>query len=298
MTAERASRVINEIEAAAQVRDGMSIIIGGHILSSHPMPLIRQIIKQGTKDLTVIGAASAGLEVDLLIGAGSAKKVITPYVGAEGLAPIGPFFKAAAERGEIALWECDEGIYYTALRAAALQLPFLPSLGGVGTSLPEVNSDLKLFHDPITGKTLIAVPPLRPDVALIHGATADPYGNVQFIGSGMGDRALHRAATKTIVTVERVVPNEEIRKDPLATALWNVDAIVRAPYGSHPYQSPGFYLHDEAHLNEYVTAARAAVKGNRGLFDAYLDRYVFRPASHAEYLQAVGFPRILSLYEF
>jgi len=298
MTAERASRVIDEIEAAAQAQDGMSIIIGGHILSSHPMPLIRQIIKQGTKNLTVIGAASASLEVDLLIGAGSAKKVITPYVGAEGLAPIGPFFKAAAERGEIELWECDEGIYYTALRAAALQLPFLPSLAGVGTSLPEVNPDLKLFHDPITGKPLVAVPALRPDVALIHAARADAYGNVQFVGSGMGDRALHRAAMKTIVTVERIVPNEEIRKDPLATALWNVDAVVRAPYGSHPYQSPGFYLHDEAHLNDYLTAARAAVKGDRGPFDAYLDRYIFRPANHAEYLQTVGFRRILSLYEF
>jgi glutaconate CoA-transferase subunit A len=298
MTAERASRVIDEIEAAAQAQDGMSIIIGGHILSSHPMPLIRQIIKQRTKNLTIIGAASASLEVDLLIGAGSAKKVITPYVGAEGLAPIGPFFKAAAERGDIELWECDEGIYYTALRAAALQLPFMPSLGGVGTSLPEVNPDLKLFHDPITGKPLIAVPALQPDVALIHAARADAYGNVQFVGSGMGDRALHRAAKKTIVTVERIVPNEEIRKDPLATALWNVDAIVRAPYGSHPYQSPGFYLHDEAHLNDYLIAARAAVKGDRGPFDAYLDRYIFRPANHAEYLQTVGFPRILSLYEF
>ncbi len=116
MTTERASRVIDEIEAAAQVKDGMCIVIGGHILSSHPMPVIRQIIKQGTKNLTVVGAASASLEVDLLIGAGCARKVIAPYVGAEALAPIGPFFKAAAERGEIALWECDEGIYYTALR--------------------------------------------------------------------------------------------------------------------------------------------------------------------------------------
>ena len=298
MTAERASRVLDEIQAAAQVKDGMCVIIGGHILSSHPMPVIRQIIKQGTKDLTVIGAASAGLEVDLLIGAGCAKKVITPYVGAEALAPIGPFFKAAAERGEIALWECDEGIYYTALRAAALQLPFLPSLGGLGTSLPDVNPDLKVFRDPIAGKPLLAVPALRPDISLIHAAVADAYGNVQFVGSGIGDRAHHRAAARTIVTVERVVPNEEIRKDPLATALWNVDAIVRAPYGSHPYQSPGFYLHDEAHLNEYLTAARAAVKGDRGPFTAYLDRYIFRPANHAEYLQAVGFPRILSLYEF
>jgi glutaconate CoA-transferase subunit A len=294
---ERRSRIVDEIEAAARVRDGMTVIIGGHIMSSHPMAVIRQIIKQGTRNLTVIGAASAGLEVDLLIGAGCARKVITPYVGGEALAPIGPFYKAAVERGEIETWECDEGIYYTALRAAALRLPFLPTLAGLGTSLPEVNPDLKVFDDPLTGRPLIAVPPLRPDVALIHAAVADPYGNVQFVGSGMGDRAHHRAATATIVTVERVVPNEEIRKNPLATAVWNADAVVRAPYGSHPYQSPGFYLHDEEHLGEYLRAARAAVAGDRGPFTAYLDRYIVKPAGHAEYLQTVGFPRILSLYE-
>lgn len=298
MSHERRSRIVDEIQAAARVKDGMSIVIGGHIMSSHPMAVIRQIIRQGTRDLTVIGAASAGLEVDLLVGAGCARKVITPYVGAEALAPVGPFYKAAVERGEIEVWECDEGIYYTALRAAALRLPFLPTLSGLGTSLPEVNPDLKVFEDPITGRPLVAVPPLRPDVALLHGAVADAFGNVQFVGSGMGDRAQHRAATTTIVSVERVVANEEIRKNPLATAVWNVDAVVRAPYGSHPYQSPGHYLHDEAHLEEYLAAARAAVKGDRAPFEAYLERYIFGPTSHAEYLQTVGFPRILSLYEF
>jgi glutaconate CoA-transferase subunit A len=297
MSAERRARIVDEVEAAAQVKDGMCVSIGGHIMSSHAMALIRRIIRQGTRNLTVVGAASAGLEVDLLIGAGCVRKVVAPYVGAEALAPIGPFYKAAAERGEIEIWECDEGIYYTALRAAALKLPFLPTLAGLGTSLPEVNPDLRLFDDPITGRPLVAVPPLRPDVALIHAAHADPYGNVQFVGSGMGDRAHHRAAATTIVTVERVVPNEEIRRNPIATALWNVDMVVRAPYGSHPFQSPGFYLHDEAHLEEYLGAARAAVAGDRRLFDAYLERYIFGPGSHAEYLQTVGFPRILSLHE-
>ena len=297
MTGERRSRIADEAAAAARVKDGMCISIGGHIMSSHPMAVIRQIIRRGTRNLTVIGAASAGLEVDLLIGAGCARKVVAPYVGAEALAPIGVFYKAAVERGEIETWECDEGIYYTALRAAALKLPFLPTLAGLGTSLPEVNPDLRLFDDPITGRPLVAVPPLQPDVALIHAAYADPFGNVQFVGSGMGDRAHHRAATTTIVTVERVVPNEEIRRNPIATALWNVDMVVRAPYGSHPYQSPGFYLHDEAHLEEYLAAARAAVGGDRGLFDKYLERYIVGPANHAEYLQAVGFPRILSLHE-
>lgn len=297
-TARRQPVRVEEAEISTWFRDGMCIALGGLATACHPMVCTRHIIRRGLRNLTVVGSAVGGLDVDLLIGAGCVQKVISPYVGAEALASIGPFYRAAAERGEIEVWECDEGIYYTALRAAALRLPFLPTLSGLGTSLPEVNPDLKVFEDPITGRPLVAVPPLRPDVALLHGAIADAFGNVQFVGSGMGDRAQHRAATTTIVSVERVVANEEIRKNPLATAVWNVDAVVRAPYGSHPYQSPGHYLHDEAHLEEYLAAARAAVKGDRAPFEAYLERYIFGPTSHAEYLQTVGFPRILSLYEF
>src|SRR4030067_1577107 len=112
----------------------MTIIIGGFITSSHPMAVIRQIIKNRVKDLTVIGSASSGLDVDMLIAGGCAKKVISPYIGGEALAPIGPVFRVAAQRGEMDVWEIAESMYYAGLRASAHMLPFMRWQGCVGTS--------------------------------------------------------------------------------------------------------------------------------------------------------------------
>lgn len=295
---KRTDVVISEQEAAAWIRDGMTISIGGFLNSSHPMAVIRMIIRKGVRNLTVVGAASAGLETDLLIGAGCVKTVIAPMISGEGLAPIGPFFRYAAQRGELEVVELDEHMYYQGLRAAAALLPSLPWRGGVGTDYAKINPGIKEFHDPITGELLLAIPALNIDVALIHAGAADPYGNVQHVGTGFGDRAHHRAADKTIVTVEKLIPNEEVRGNPYRTSIPSTDAVVRAPYGSHPYASPGHYLEDVLHIREYVKAATAVLKeGNRGSFEEYLRKYVLEPATHADYLDRIGFKRILSLYE-
>lgn len=296
---KRKEVVINEDEAASWIKDGMVIIIGGFITSSHPMAIIRKIIKNGVKDLTVIGAASSGLDVDLLIGAGCARKVISPYVAGEGIAPIGPFFRVAAERGEIEVWEIDESMYYCGLRAAAHLLPFMPWRGCVGTSYPDLNPDLKVFKDPINHETLIAVPAIKPDIAILHAAYSDPYGNVQHIGSGFGDRAQHLASDKTIVQVEQIVPNEKIRNEPAKTSIVGADAVVRAPYGAHPFSSPGWYIEDIEHLKGYVDAANEYAKNkSRSLFEKYLEKYIFGPKDHLDYLEQIGARQLFSLYEY
>jgi glutaconate CoA-transferase subunit A len=291
--------IIDEADAAAWIHDGMTVSIGGFLNSSHPMPLIRAIIRNGIKDLTVVGAASAGLETDLLIGAGCVKTVIAPMISGESLAPIGPAFRACAQRGGIEVIELDEHMYYQGLRAAAALMPSLPWRGGVGTDYVKLNPRLKEFDDPVSGERLLAIPAINIDVALIHAGAADPFGNVQHVGTGFGDRAHHRAADRTIVTVEKVISNEELRANPYRTSIASVDAVVRAPYGSHPFASPGHYLEDATHIKEYVAAATPMIKdNNRAAFDAYLDTYIREPKSHAEYLTRIGFERVLSLYEF
>jgi glutaconate CoA-transferase subunit A len=295
---KRREVIIGEQEAAGWIRDGMTISIGGFLNSSHPMPIVRAIIRNGVKDLTVVGAASAGLEIDLLIGAGCVKTVIAPMISGESLAPIGPSFRSLAQRGELEVVELDEHMYYQGLRAAAELMPSLPWRGGIGTDYAKLNPRLKEFADPITGERLLAIPAIDIDVAILHAGAADPYGNVQHVGTGFGDRAHHRAADKTIVTVDKVIPNEEVRANPYRTSIAGVDAVVRAPYGSHPYASPGHYLEDAVHIREYVGAATARLKdGNRGPLDDYLRKYVLEPATHADYLTRIGFERILSLYE-
>jgi glutaconate CoA-transferase subunit A len=290
--------IASESEAVGAIRDGMTISIGGFLNSSHPMPIVRGIIRAGIKNLTVVGAASAGLETDLLIGAGCAKTVIAPMISGESLAPIGPSFRYFAQRGEIEVIELDEHMYYQGLRAAAALMPSLPWRGGIGTDYTKVNPRLKEFADPITGEPVLAIPAINIDIALIHAGHADPFGNVQHVGTGFGDRAHHRAASKTIVTVDKVISNEEVRANPYRTSISGADMVVRAPYGSHPFSSPGQYLEDAAHIREYVTAATARLKnGSGGAFEDYLERYVRGPKDHAAYLTAIGFERILSLYE-
>jgi glutaconate CoA-transferase subunit A len=292
MNTRRRERVIGEAEAAEWIESGMTIAIG----QPTPMAIVRQIIRRGIKDLTV---ADAGFSLDMLIAAGCVRKVVSYYAGGGFGNPVMPSFRRAAERAEIEVWECEEGILCAGLQAAAQALPFLPWRGGVGTSLPEVNTDLKLFKDPISGETLIAVPPIKPDVAILHAAVADAYGNVQHHGGpGWIDLFMRRAADRTIVQVERLISNEEVRADPWKTTVADADAIVRAPFGAHPFYSRGFYIQDNAHLKLYNEATSDAAAGQRGAMDHYLDRYCREPATHADYLEQIGIKRLLELNEY
>ena len=295
---ERKEVVTGLNEAAKYIKDGMTIGIGGMLSSSHPMALIRQIIRNKVKKLTVVGQQLSGLDIDLLIGAGCAEKVITPYVGGERLAPIGPFFRWAAENGKITTFECDEAILFAGLRAAGQMLPFAPWRAGIGTDLPKVNPSLKEFKDPIKGETLLAVPAIKLDIFLTHAAYSDRYGHVQHIGTSFFDKTLSRAADMTIVQVEKIVTNEEIRKDPSKTTIPFADLVVHAPFGAHPFASPGFYVHDVNHLQEYVKAAEAFTKhGDRQPFDNYLAKYMFEPETHPDYLERIGIRQLYPLFE-
>jgi glutaconate CoA-transferase, subunit A len=294
----RQDRVVEEAAALAGVESGMTVGVGGFINAGHPMALVRQLIRHEVRDLTLVGAASAGLEVDLLIAAGCVRKVVTPYVGAEGLASIGPAFRRAAQAGEIEVFELDEAHHYAGLRAAAQRLPFNPWRAGLGTSYPEINPELRVFEDPIAKQPLIAVPAIELDVCLLHASRSDAYGNVQHNGSGYGDRALSAAADRTIVQVEQFVSNEQIRANPLATSV-AADAVVRVPYGSHPFGCDGHYPPDADHINAYLEAANAWLReGSRERLDAYLDSYCREPADHVSYLERVGIRQVLELSEY
>ena len=290
---ERRERILDEHEAAARIEDGMTVAFG----EPAPMATIRQVIRRRVRDLTVI---AAGLSLDLLVAAGCVRKVASYYAGGGFGVPVAPSFRRAAESGAIEVWECEEGILTAALQAAAQDLPFLPWRAGVGTSLPEVNPDLKVIEDPIRGETLLAVPALRPDVAVVHAAASDAYGNVQHCGGpGWIDLFLCRAATQTIVQVEKVISNEEVRANPWATTLAGADAVVRAPYGAHPFYSRGYYVQDSQFLKRYVAAATAAAQADEpGDLEKFLEDFCRDPERHGDYLERVGIKTLLALHEY
>jgi glutaconate CoA-transferase, subunit A len=296
--ANRPSRkevLVGEDEAVALIKDGDVVIVGGFGTVNHPMPIIRALIRRKAKNLTVIGAATAGLEIDLLIGAGCVKKVIAPYIGAEVYAPIGHCFRHAAENEEIEVYETTEYLLYSQLDAAARGLGFLPWRGGVGTSIPALNPDYVPFNDPIHGEPYLAVPALHADWAIIHVGQADVYGNGQHGGARFGDRLLSRAAERVMLTAERIVPNSEIRKNPWATSVAYADAVVEAPYGSHPFASHGFYVEDEEAILEYVSASVAYRKRDMSSWKTYLDRWITGVPSHRDYLAKLNADRLSRL---
>jgi glutaconate CoA-transferase subunit A len=290
---ERVSALVTTEEAVSCVEDSARIGIGGAVTAGHPMALVRALIRKGVRDLTVI-SPTAGLDVDLLIAAGCVAKVVTSYVGAEDVAAVGPAFRAAAESGEIEVIEMDEAHCVLGLRAAAQGIPFYPWFGGLGTALPELNPELVEFEDPIKGRRMLAIPALELDVAMIHAESADEYGNVQVIGTGTVDPVVAAAGQKVLVEADRIVANDEIRKAPGRTWFWRDTAVVRAPWGTHPYSS-AYLRADRAHLEEYVRAVVSRQKGDPEPLQSYLERYVTGPDSHEAYLESIGIRRILEL---
>jgi glutaconate CoA-transferase subunit A len=271
-------------EAVGSVQDGMTVAFGGFITTGRAWALTRALIRKGVRDLTVMAGACGGLDVDMLIGAGCVRKLVAPYVGGEVYSTIGPFFQAAAERGSIEIWECDEGIYYAGLRAAAAHLPFQPVRAGVGTSLPELNPDLVPFRDPIRGELLLAVPALKPDVALLHADRGDRFGNAQHRSHPFGDRAAWKAAAVTVVQVDELVDPDVIRASAGATTLLGVDCVVETPFGAHPGNAYARYDEDAAELRAYVAAARQSTRqGDESGFRRWLDARVM--ISHADYVE-------------
>lgn len=296
MRPKRKEKLVSIEEAASVVKDGMTIVFGGLLAANHSMAIIRQIIKNKVKDLTLVGAASTGLDVDMLIGVGCAKKINSSYMSGEHLIGVAPSFRRAVEAGEIEVYETSEGALYSSLRATAIGVPFLPLRGGLGSSLPDHNPHIKVFNDPIEGKPLLAVPALKPDVAIIHVQQADVYGNGQHLGALYGDRLMTEAAETTIMTADRIVSNNYIRKNMALTSIARCEYLVETPFGSHPFASHGMYAEDEEHLKEYVDAAEKYRKtGDRTDLDEYYNKYIFTPQTHEDYLELIGIKKIISL---
>lgn len=300
MSERKRKEVVSSIpDAVARIENGMTVSVGGFGADNHPMAVIREMIRQKKKDLTVIASATAGLDCDLLIGAGCVRKIIAPYMGLEMFCPIGHNFRKYAEAGDIEVWECSEYTLYAGLFAGAAGQDFMAWRGGIGTSIPELNKDFVRFTDPTgSGKEYLAIPALRADWALIHVGWSDPYGNGQHVGVPFGDRWLARAADRIMLQCERVVPNAAVRKNPFMTSISYADCVVEAPYGAHPYAAHGFYREDEEHIEAYVDASNANRKGDEAAWQDYLKATAHDPEDHVAYLEQVpGLRRLLDLYQ-
>ena len=260
--------------------------------NSVPMAAMRQIVRQGTKGLTIIPTPSAGLAIDFLIAADAVRKAYVSYVGLEthGLAPN---FRRAVENGEIEVSDIDETSVVYGYRAAAAGLPFalLPAFYKL-TSLPSVNPEtFKEIRDPFTGRVCFAMTPLKPDVAVIHVPQCDEFGNARQLGGHHTEMLIAKAADHVIITTEEVIPHEEVMADPTRTTVPGllVDSVVRLPFGAHPGACPTRYSSDESHLAHYARLAR------EGKTKDYIREYVEACDGHAAYLDKIGASTLMNL---
>jgi len=237
-------------EAALLVKSGDMLAPGGVTLYRRPMAFIRALLHRyqntGKPDNLTLMAFTAGLESDILVGAGMISRVRSCYFGLEifGLAPM---FTYMANRGEIEILEETEASLAFGLRATLAGIGFMPGRGWIGTDLPKLRKDVRTVIDPYNGEELMAFPAIKPDIAVIHVLKADPEGNA-LVGDNKGiDVELSGTAETVIVTADEIVPELEKAN---VVAPW-VDAVVHAPCGALPTSCHPLYSLDGDAVLDY-----------------------------------------------
>ena len=269
------------------VGDGALVALGGGLSARLPMALVRQLIRQGRRDLHVVGSAH-GIDVDLLVAAGALRVCEESYVGFEQDFGLAPAFRRAAEAGTIEVRESCCDTILTQLRAAEFGLPFLPVRGVRGSDIRRLHPEYAEVTCPFTGEVLVAVPPLRPDVALLHAPLGDRAGNLHLEQPYVLDERFAAASPMVVATVDRLGSSGELVAAGVTIPAHRVAAVVEVPFGAHPTSCYPGYAYDRPHLAEYVEAARA---GGAALV-RYLDHYVRDPAGEEAYQKLVGVDRL------
>src|SRR5713101_6856097 len=272
-------------EAVARVKDGDHVALGGCLFSRTPLGLVRALLRGRPRGLTLSRNLMC-YEGEWGLVAEAVVKVVTSWMGIGLPWGLSKIVREYVESGRVVFEEWSHLALGLRYRAAAMGVPFLPSLTMLGSSVVDVGSS-KTIDCPYTGEKLLAVPALFPDVAMLHVHRADRFGYCQIDGYPHMDADIARAAATVLVTAEEIVPEEEIRLHPDRTVIpgFIVDALVHVPYGSYPHECYGVYDAEPDHFSAYVDGITE--RGAAGVQD-YLERYVYGPATHADYLALFG----------
>jgi glutaconate CoA-transferase subunit A len=288
--AKSAAEKLTSLEdAASRVKDGDQIGVGGCLFSRTPLALMREILRQRRRGLTLARNLTCN-EGELFMAAGAVSRVMTAWMSIGLPWGVSKILRHYVESGAVALEEWSHLALGLRFRAGAMGVPFLPALTMLGSDLVGVGG-LKTVQDPYTGETLAAVPALFPDVALVHVHRADRFGNCQVDGYPHMDADIARAATTVLATTEEIISEEETRRYPDRTVIpgFVVDALVHVPFGSFPHECYGLYEADYDHFAEYCAAIDA--RGPSAVGD-YLERYVYGPPTWSDYLDLFGGERM------
>ena len=274
------------------VNDGDTVYLAGF---THMIPFAagHEIIRQGRKGL-VLARATPDIIYDQMIAAGCAKKLIFSYAGNPGVGSL-RCFRRAHEKGVPAPLEVEEYTHFGLsgrLFAGATNMPFLPMRTNLGSSLPPENEMMKTVIDPYTGDEVSVVPPLKPDVAVVHVQRADANGNSHIWGIIGEQKDTAFAAKRVIISAEEIVEESVIRSDPNRTLVpdFIVDAVVHEPWCAHPSYVQGYYDRD----NEFYVDWDKITKEHEATLK-YLDEWVLSVEGRAQYMKKMPQSKIDSL---
>jgi len=284
------SRVVSLREAiAANVRDGDTLAIEGftHLIS---FAAAHEVIRQGRRNLT-LARLTPDLVYDQMVAAGCASKLVFSWLGNPGVGSLHAI-RRAIEAGQLEIEEYSHHGMVARYAAGASRLPFFPLRSYDGSDLAAANPRIRRVFSPYDGEEISVVPPLNPDVTIIHAQRADAEGNVQAWGIVGVQREAALAARRVIAVVEELVDSSVVRDDPDRTLLPGtvVDAVCVEPFGAHPSFAQGHYDRDNGFYRDWDPISRDPAR-----LEAWLDEWVRGLDGRAVYVERLGAARVEKL---
>ncbi len=278
---------------AAYVHDGDTVAIEG-FTACICFAAGHEIIRQGLRDLTLC-RMTPDLIYDQMIAAGCARKMVFSYLGNPGVGSL-HCVRRAVEKGFPRSIELEEYSHFGMVArylAGAYRLPFFPLRSYMGSDLPKVNPRIRFVESPYTSTglstsgdgSIAVVPPLNPDVTIVHAQRADRQGNTQLWGLLGVQKEAAFAARHVIVVVEEIVEEAIIRSDPNRCIIPGlvVDAVVLEPYGAHPSYTQGYYDRDNEFYLRWDKISR-----DEAATQAWLEEWVYGVRDRVEYVEKMG----------
>lgn len=283
------SKYTSLAEAVDQnIADGDVVFVGG-FGQCIPFAVGHEIIRQEMKNLTLC-RSGADILFDLLIAAGTTRKVIAGYVGNPGIG-LAHAFRRAVQSGAIEVEDWTNFSIVLRLHAGALGIPFIPTSTLIGGDIPG-HVDVRSIQCPFTGEVLRAIPALRPDVAIVHAQRADEDGNIQLFGLAGDTLEGALASRRIIATVEEIVPRSVVRQMPERTVLpgFRMAAVSHVPWGAYPSYVDGYYTRDDQAYGEWDERARSHER-----LAAYIDADIRSVENFAETMELIDKSRLEAL---
>jgi glutaconate CoA-transferase, subunit A len=268
---------------AEYVHDGEYFATGGFGANRTPIAACHEILRQGRKDMGFAGHTSTH-DFQLFCAGEVFTKLDVAYILGLEARGLSACARRYMESGKVEVCEWTNYALAARLKAAAMGVAFMPIRSMIGTDTLKFSGG-KIIECPFTGTKYVAVPALWPDVAIIHVHEADIYGNCRIFDISVADLDLARAAKRVIITCERLIRNDEIRRAPYQTVIpyYCVDAVCEVKFGAYPGVMAYEYFSDEEHLQEWLQVEKDAEQ-----FQKFLAANIYNCQDHMEYINLHG----------